>query len=427
MMIKKKDTLGRYLLQASVLAALFVTKQQVRAESVLNANCDLVLYASLDKPECLEALGLTSENEVTDETEIPELDLAVALFNDGFNFLHMLSGAVDSVGVEEVTPVRRNLRERDLLTVCKRCHDANNWRRCIKNKCRRRMLKETQLERSFTGRDLMRMADKIREETGVDRRLTVNVTEGEAFALDHDRALLQESINQGVKLNRHPCALEFSIILPDLQAVQAQLALGKNTTYDFNAAKEALKLECSHLKDCTRKYPNLGAYDCKNEEGGVCFCGDNEICGGLLGVGGGGGDGSTTPTNTTDDDTCVRRLLSGECTTTYGCREKYHFASDVYDCHNQRDGVCMCGAGRLCGCKYAKELEEIFLGDQERTCDEKVQDASDANECIERNDCKVYKAIYDGIGVTCGTNNVCYCGLEGEKKNTPCTCWEESI
>ena len=49
-----------------------------------------------------------------------------------------------------------------------------------------------------------------------------------------------------------------------------------------SCTKDDFKGECSSTSQCKNDYQNLGAYDCKNSQGGVCFCrhnGKDDICG----------------------------------------------------------------------------------------------------------------------------------------------------
>ena len=71
--------------------------------------------------------------------------------------------------------------------------------------------------------------------------------------------------------------------------------------------------ECRTTSGCQLIYD--GAEDCKNSEGGVCFCAGDEPCG------------------CTQDpvDLCQNQFL-GECTNTRGCQEIY---ADADDCDNQ--------------------------------------------------------------------------------------------
>mmetsp|Transcript_14999 Transcript_14999/g.24808 ORF Transcript_14999/g.24808 Transcript_14999/m.24808 type:complete len:295 (-) Transcript_14999:417-1301(-) len=115
--------------------------------------------------------------------------------------------------------------------------------------------------------------------------------------------------------------------------------------------------ECTSTGQCQNMYS--GAYDCKNSEGGVCFCGNNEVCGCI---------GSTptppvptnpaptnpAPTNPapvpappTNTGSCGVAAHQGECTTTGQCKNMY---SSAYDCKNSEGGVCFCGNNEVCGC-----------------------------------------------------------------------------
>ena len=47
-----------------------------------------------------------------------------------------------------------------------------------------------------------------------------------------------------------------------------------------SCTKDDFQGECGYTSQCKNNlYPGMGAYDCKNSEGGVCYCGNNQICG----------------------------------------------------------------------------------------------------------------------------------------------------
>ena len=104
--------------------------------------------------------------------------------------------------------------------------------------------------------------------------------------------------------------------------------------------------ECTTTTGCQSLYDT--AFDCKNSEGGVCFCLDNQVCGCLD-----ESDQASSPTLSPawavapSPTECGVQDFQGECTTTIGCQSLY---SDAFDCNNGLGGVCFCPDNQICGC-----------------------------------------------------------------------------
>ena len=105
--------------------------------------------------------------------------------------------------------------------------------------------------------------------------------------------------------------------------------------------------ECTTTGQCQGIYAD--AYDCKNSEGGVCFCGNNKVCG----CSHNNNNNSPTPPmpmpspSSPPAGSCGVQDHQGECTTTGQCQGLY---AGAYDCKNSEGGVCFCGNNEVCGC-----------------------------------------------------------------------------
>ena len=122
---------------------------------------------------------------------------------------------------------------------------------------------------------------------------------------------------------------------------------GSGSTPPPTCGKNDFQSECSSTSFCQNKYPGLNAFDCKNSEGGVCYCGsNNQVCGCLTPP---ATPSTTTTTTTTTQGTCDRWNHQSECTSTSQCRNMYA-GKNPYDCKNSQGGVCYCGNNQVCGC-----------------------------------------------------------------------------
>ena len=328
--------------------------------------------------------------------------------------------------------------ERELaLSLCERnCQKASNWRRCIKNKC------STRGRNLLTSEGLREVAKNLRLERGL---------QATSQSIQHDLAVVQEAVNAFIapSVQGYLCPLqaELTVELPESECKnddflgqcgttsQCQDMYGHLNSADYDCknshggvcycganedqicgclsetAAQATssggadgtcgkwdhQLECSTTGGCKSMY--AGAYDCKNSEGGVCYCGDNKVCGctepridttttttGSEGTGSGG----TTPAGTCGNDD-----FKDECSSTSACRSMYgHLNSADYDCKNSHGGVCYCGENKdqVCGC----------IEGGNGTCG-----ADDfGNQCATDQDCKSF--YFSSTG--CSAGGVCMCG-----------------
>lgn len=121
-------------------------------------------------------------------------------------------------------------------------------------------------------------------------------------------------------------------------SVLPQPVLGTLRTSSCSANSPSLQNECFYSFECKNMYPT--ATDCKNSEGGVCFCGDdsNKVCGCL------------------GPAICSVQDLKQECSYTRKCKNMYPRATD---CANWLGGVCLCGDKIICGCPPPPSWKQI--------------------------------------------------------------------
>jgi len=106
--------------------------------------------------------------------------------------------------------------------------------------------------------------------------------------------------------------------------------------------------ECNTTSQCKGMYAD--AFDCKNSEGGVCFCGNNNVCGCVTSnppTPPAPAPSAPVPSPPTPPTTCGVQSYQNECKFTSQCKDMYETA---YDCKNSEGGVCFCGDNQVCGC-----------------------------------------------------------------------------
>jgi len=152
--------------------------------------------------------------------------------------------------------------------------------------------------------------------------------------------------------------------------------------------------ECRTTNQCKGMYTN--AFDCRNNEGGVCYCGDGVVCGCLEDE-----DPSPPPS-------CGLEDFQRECTSTNQCKMMY---SDAFDCWNNGGGVCYCGGsvhgtgstspdGVVCGCKEDEEPTTLVGCQADSDCDD--TNAGTVDTCDPSN----LEANADGCVHTCSNLDV---------------------
>lgn len=156
-----------------------------------------------------------------------------------------------------------------------------------------------------------------------------------------------------------PVSVPAPVLVPAPVSIPAPLPTNAPTTTPFQAppticGKDLFQGQCSTTSQCKQMYAS--AYDCKNNEGGVCYCAIGSVCGCLAVI-----DNPTsapvvspapvalsTPAPASMPTTCGKQDFLGECAFTYQCKSQY--GPNSYDCKNSEGGVCFCGNNQVCGC-----------------------------------------------------------------------------